>query len=188
MNITITELSEVLNLSQEVLRKYEKFFSITVGRNEKGNRIYSESNVKIFQEVKKLTEQGRTLKEIKLLLNLDNTTYSNSYNNSPKVEVVQEEPEKQNYELLLKPYTERIAEFKKLTNELIEENKLLIKDNATLSERVKNKDDIITFKDNLINSLEEDKRNFIETLNKQTQQIQALITVPVKKAKWQFWK
>ena len=185
MNITITELSDLLDLSQEVLRKYEKVFSITVGRNEKGNRIYNENNVKIFQEIKHLAEQGRTLKEIKLLLNMDNTTYSNPYNQNPKVEVIQEEDhQEQNYSLLIKPYIERITKLENLNTQLMEETKLLIKDNATLTERVKNKDDIVALKDSIIN----DKDSLLINKDNQIMELRDKLNKLENRRWWHVWK
>lgn len=156
--MNINELAESLQVSTSVLRKWEGFFSIKVERNEKGNRKYTNFTIQIFQNIKNLVTQGKKLNEIKQLLFMDNASCTNAYNQASKIELIQDEPqENKNFDLVIKPFTERITTLEKLNVSLMDENKQLIRENATFEERVKNKDEIITFLQERLNRLESKK-------------------------------
>jgi DNA-binding transcriptional MerR regulator len=165
--LSIKTVSTLTGISQTTLRSWETHFNIPVGRNTAGQRIYSENTINIFKQIKKLSKEGLHLEEIKPLLNMDLQTYGRPTEDRPKIEIIQDTPEeKKNYELILKPYTDRIKQLEVIENKYIS----MVQETATLTERVKNKDDIISFKDNQINELKE-----------------RLIKLENRKF-WQFWK
>ena len=183
---SINEVSAMLAVSTCTLKHWESITGLIIHRNSKNARRYTQENINQLKEIKDLMVNGKSLNEIKDLLN---EVVSTDNHQQPKIEIIQEEKEdtNHNFEIFLRPLENRINELKGLNNELLyrnenlnQENKELIRDNATLTERVKNKDDIISFKDSMLN----DKDLQIEELSIQ----KAEIEVKLNKPWWQFWK
>jgi len=135
--ISIKELSALIRISTTTLRNWEEFFSIPVNRNGLGYREYTENTIRIFRKINSLVKEGLQLKEVKALLTDDFESFKTLH---PKTEIIQSAPEeKQNdFELIIKPYENRITELKTLNSELMEENKFLNRENATFAERINN--------------------------------------------------
>ena len=62
---SISEASEILNLETHVLRYWEVELSLEIPRNEMGHRYYTIEEIKTFEKIKDLKEQGLQLKAIK---------------------------------------------------------------------------------------------------------------------------
>ena len=62
---SIKEASEVLELESHTLRYYEDELELCIGRNSIGHRYYKEYDIKVFQDIIALKEQGLQLKAIK---------------------------------------------------------------------------------------------------------------------------
>lgn len=166
--LSIKEVSSLVGISASTLRNIEAFFGVPVERNRAGQRTYTENNLNFFKQVKKYTSEGLQYAEIKPLL----TIAVEGCSNATSFEVISDPIQKheQDFNIIIKPFENRITELKTYNLELLEENKLLNRDNATLIERVKNKDDIISFQDN---SIKEYKERLAKLENKQW---------------WRFWK
>ena len=63
--ITIKELANQLEVSQESIRNWEKYFSVSVPRGSKNIRFYTEDLVITFSKIKQLKKNGLSDKEIK---------------------------------------------------------------------------------------------------------------------------
>jgi DNA-binding transcriptional MerR regulator len=138
----IKELSALMSTPQTTLRDWEKLFSIPVKRNDFGQRIYTENILTVFKEIKKYKAKGLGQEDIKNKIELELKSCGNT---AERIEVLTDSvPEQElNYNLMIKPYTERITTLETKTNKLTERTIVLERDNATLTERLKNKDEII---------------------------------------------
>lgn len=65
---TITELSELLSLSDATIRKYEKDYDLKIPRNELGHRFYTNKELEVLNQIIKLKEQGANIHVIKKIL------------------------------------------------------------------------------------------------------------------------
>ncbi|MDK2807307.1 MAG: hypothetical protein PWP24_36 [Clostridiales bacterium] len=64
----ISDAAKRLKVESHALRYWEEELSLDIPRNEMGHRQYTEDNMKLLQNIKKLKEKGFHLKAIKLLL------------------------------------------------------------------------------------------------------------------------
>ena len=64
----ISEASKRVNVETHVLRHWEEELGLTIGRTEMGHRYYTEEDVRLFNCIKELKEQGMLLKELKALI------------------------------------------------------------------------------------------------------------------------
>lgn len=64
----ISDASKKVQVESHVLRYWEDELKLPVKRNEMGHRYYTAQDIKTFQEIKQLKEQGLQLKAIRLLL------------------------------------------------------------------------------------------------------------------------
>ena len=69
---SISEASEILDLEAHVLRYWEEELDLTIPRNDMGHRYYTDEEIKTFENIKLLKDQGLQLKAIKsTILNMD---------------------------------------------------------------------------------------------------------------------
>ena len=64
----ISEASKRVNVEAHVLRHWEEELGLTIGRTEMGHRYYTEEDVRLFNCIKELKEQGMLLKELRALI------------------------------------------------------------------------------------------------------------------------
>ena len=64
----ISEASKRVNVEAHVMRHWEEELGLTIGRTEMGHRYYTEEDVRLFNCIKELKEQGMLLKELKSLI------------------------------------------------------------------------------------------------------------------------
>ena len=64
----ISDAAKNVKVEAHVLRYWEEELKLPVRRNEMGHRFYTEEDIKLFQRVKDLKEQGLQLKAIRNLL------------------------------------------------------------------------------------------------------------------------
>lgn len=65
---TIVELAEILGVAQSTLRKYEEDYNIHVMRNELGHREYTELDIKVFQIICRMKNEGYNIHAIRRAL------------------------------------------------------------------------------------------------------------------------
>lgn len=150
---SIKDASALVGLSASSLRNLESYFHIIIERNPSGQRMYSNDAVNLFKKIKMLTNKGLQYAEIKNQLASDIEAYCRSI--SSRVEIVDDyrSPEAKNFDLVIKPYSDRINALEKssiaLTNRIIE----LERSNASLEERDKLHDVVVSSKEEVIASL-----------------------------------
>ena len=64
----ISEASKRVNVEAHVLRHWEEELGLSIGRTEMGHRYYTEEDIRLFNCIKELKEQGISLKELKELI------------------------------------------------------------------------------------------------------------------------
>lgn len=64
----ISDAAAIVYVESHVLRYWEDELELVIPRNEMGHRYYTEENIKQFQRIKELKEQGYQLKAIRILI------------------------------------------------------------------------------------------------------------------------
>lgn len=68
----ISDAANLIQVESHVLRYWEEELELDVPRNEMGHRYYTEENIRQFEQIKKLKEEGYQLKAIKMLVHNQN--------------------------------------------------------------------------------------------------------------------
>lgn len=68
----ISDAANLIQVESHVLRYWEEELELDVPRNEMGHRYYTEENIRQFEQIKKLKEDGYQLKAIKMLVHNQN--------------------------------------------------------------------------------------------------------------------
>ena len=63
--MTIKEASKMLHVETHVLRYWEDELNLEIKRNAQGHREYEERDIRLFERVKKMKEEGLTLRDIR---------------------------------------------------------------------------------------------------------------------------
>ncbi|HRX22430.1 MAG TPA: MerR family transcriptional regulator, partial [Syntrophomonadaceae bacterium] len=71
----ISEVAEILAIEQHTLRYLENSLGLRIKRNERGDRLYSETDLETLRLIIKLKEKGLNTTAIKMAL--ENTEQSN---------------------------------------------------------------------------------------------------------------
>lgn len=64
----ISEAAKRVSMETHVLRHWEEELGLAIGRTEMGHRYYTEEDIRLFNCIKELKEQGMLLKELKDLI------------------------------------------------------------------------------------------------------------------------
>ena len=64
----ISEAAKKVHMESHVLRHWEEELGLKIGRTEMGHRYYTEEDIRLFNCIKELKEQGMLLKELKALI------------------------------------------------------------------------------------------------------------------------
>ena len=64
----ISDAADMVHVETHVLRYWEEELDLTIPRNEMGHRYYTRDNIKEFQKIKDLKDQGYQLKAIRMIL------------------------------------------------------------------------------------------------------------------------
>lgn len=64
----ISEAAKQVGVEPHALRYWEDELALKIGRTEMGHRYYTRENIRLFSCIKKLKEQGISLKEIKAVI------------------------------------------------------------------------------------------------------------------------
>ena len=68
----ISDAADMVHVETHVLRYWEEELGLSIPRNEMGHRYYTRENIKEFQKIKELKEQGYQLRAIRLILHNGN--------------------------------------------------------------------------------------------------------------------
>ncbi len=64
----ISDAADMVHVETHVLRYWEEELELDIPRNEMGHRYYTRENIKEFQRIKELKEQGYQLRAIRMIL------------------------------------------------------------------------------------------------------------------------
>ena len=64
----ISDAADMVHVETHVLRYWEEELDLSIPRNEMGHRYYTRENIKEFQRIKELKEQGYQLRAIRMIL------------------------------------------------------------------------------------------------------------------------
>ena len=64
----ISDAADMVHVETHVLRYWEEELELAIPRNEMGHRYYTRENIKEFQKIKELKDQGYQLKAIRVIL------------------------------------------------------------------------------------------------------------------------
>lgn len=67
-NRSITQASELLNIKDVTLRKWEKDFKINIPKNELGHRYYTQKELDLLKQIKDFKDNGYTISQIQTIL------------------------------------------------------------------------------------------------------------------------
>ena len=68
VHFMISEAAKRVNVETHVLRYWEEELELTIGRTEMGHRYYTEDDMRLFNCIKELKEQGMQLKDLKEII------------------------------------------------------------------------------------------------------------------------
>lgn len=123
----ISDAAKMVAVEAHVLRYWEDELEIPIGRTELGHRYYTRENIEIFQNVKKLKEEGLQLKAIKAVLQ--------STNYRLEEEKQQEQVAAEQTSLaVMQNNAEKLRQFKELVEEIVE--KVVKDNNEELQQRI----------------------------------------------------
>jgi DNA-binding transcriptional MerR regulator len=138
----ISDAADMVHVETHVLRYWEEELELAIPRNEMGHRYYTRENIKEFQRIKELKEQGYQLKAIRMILHTGKTEASEE-KDLPKSSAIQNfsvihgiSNEKDEKEQLLPTLTseERMAQFRELMSDIV--GQAISQNNEALSEQI----------------------------------------------------
>lgn len=152
----ISDAADMVHVETHVLRYWEEELGLSIPRNEMGHRYYTRENIKEFQRIKELKEQGYQLRAIRLILHNGNlepipeTVEQDWYVNTMDEEPIEESVsknlkymtavtgqnsllQKKNEPAALSP-EERMAQFRELMSDIV--GQAIANNNEALSEHI----------------------------------------------------
>mgnify|MGYP002084380895 FL=1 len=117
----IGEVSELLNIEQHTLRYLENSLKLRINRNERGDRLYSESDLDTFKLVLQLKEKGLNTTAIRLAL-----------------ENVEETTDERGITLARNYMEQNLVEITSIAKEIVLQNDELLQQNKKLEQRLDN--------------------------------------------------
>lgn len=142
----ISDAANMVDVESHVLRYWEEELELDIPRNEMGHRYYTQENIKQFQRIKELKEQGYQLKAIKMIVhngNMDEKipeltgALSEKNENFKSQQVYFKNPEMltlaESKQSVL-DNTDRMAQFAKLMTDIV--GKAIAENNSSLSKAI----------------------------------------------------
>lgn len=65
---SINDLAQKLGISISTIRKYEQDYRLNIMRNESNNRVYTETDIEVFEKILELKSEGANLHLIRKIL------------------------------------------------------------------------------------------------------------------------
>ena len=140
----ISDAADMVHVESHVLRYWEEELSLAIPRNEMGHRYYTRENIKEFQKIKELKEQGYQLKAIRMILHtgkLPEQTTGDWYVNTMD-DVQPDLPAQRMFSKVQRPVEEpaalspeeRMAQFRELMSDIV--GQAISQNNEALSEQI----------------------------------------------------
>ena len=152
----ISDAADMVHVETHVLRYWEEELGLSIPRNEMGHRYYTRENIKEFQKIKELKEQGYQLRAIRMILHngkLEEVTdedsadwYVNTMDEEIEADPLSLVPNKKSFvktqqnlqtsqqdSIGLSP-EERMSQFRELMNDIV--GQAIANNNEALSEQI----------------------------------------------------
>ena len=140
----ISDAADMVHVETHVLRYWEEELELAIPRNEMGHRYYTRENIKEFQKIKELKEQGYQLKAIRMILHtgkLPEQTTGDWYVNTMD-DVQPDLPAQRMFSKVQRPVEEpaalspeeRMAQFRELMSDIV--GQAISQNNEALSEQI----------------------------------------------------
>ena len=152
----ISDAADMVHVETHVLRYWEEELELAIPRNEMGHRYYTRENIKEFQKIKELKEQGYQLRAIRMILHngkLEEVTdedsadwYVNTMDEEIEADPLSLVPNKKSFvrtqqnlqtsqqdSIGLSP-EERMSQFRELMNDIV--GQAIANNNEALSEQI----------------------------------------------------
>lgn len=146
----ISDAADMVHVETHVLRYWEEELKLAIPRNEMGHRYYTRENIKEFQRIKELKEQGYQLKAIRMILhtgklpekslqrqveeeNLEDW-YVNTMDEDFSTPREISSPVKTTREITSLTPEERMSQFRELMSDIV--GQAIIQNNEALSEQI----------------------------------------------------
>lgn len=121
----ISDAADMVHVETHVLRYWEDELELSIPRNEMGHRYYTRENIKEFQRIKDLKDQGYQLKAIRMILHTGKI--------DPEMEVKQEVQAQNSAVPSLTP-EERMCQFRELMSDIV--GRAIAQNNEELSQTI----------------------------------------------------
>ena len=122
----ISDAADMVHVETHVLRYWEEELELAIPRNEMGHRYYTRENIKEFQKIKDLKDQGYQLKAIRMILHNDELT-------PMPAETAAVLPQGEPQGVGLSP-EERMSQFRELMSDIV--GKAIAQNNEELSQAI----------------------------------------------------
>ena len=123
----ISDAADMVHVETHVLRYWEEELELAIPRNEMGHRYYTRENIKEFQQIKDLKDQGYQLKAIRMILH--NGKLEPQEDASPSHQIAQLQQEMSQ----LSP-EERMSQFRELMSDIV--GRAIAQNNEELSQTI----------------------------------------------------
>ncbi len=134
----ISDAADMVHVETHVLRYWEEELDLAIPRNEMGHRYYTRENIKEFQRIKDLKDQGYQLKAIRMILHngtiepLDAQQMAVMQEKTELPTEVKTTPATQNVHTLTPE--ERMCQFRELMSDIV--GQAIAQNNEALSESI----------------------------------------------------
>ena len=133
----ISDAADMVHVETHVLRYWEEELELTIPRNEMGHRYYTRENIKEFQKIKDLKDQGYQLKAIRMILHTGKMEeeHPTPLSELPVAMPQQEmKPVKEVRELQTLTPEERMSQFRELMSDIV--GQAVAQNNEQLSQTI----------------------------------------------------
>ena len=136
----ISDAADMVHVETHVLRYWEEELGLSIPRNEMGHRYYTRENIKEFQQIKELKEQGYQLRAIRMILHngklepMEKATNQDWYVNTMDEEPAYMTPVSRSKEPASLSPEERMSQFRELMSDIV--GQAIAQNNEALSEQI----------------------------------------------------
>ena len=143
----ISDAADMVHVESHVLRYWEEELGLVIPRNEMGHRYYTKENIKEFQQIKELKEQGYQLRAIRMILHNGKIEpveevppqhwYVNTMDEMPQempIQRAESKIQKMPQEPTALSPEERMAQFRELMSDIV--GQAIANNNEALSEQI----------------------------------------------------
>ncbi|MBR2046857.1 MAG: MerR family transcriptional regulator [Agathobacter sp.] len=134
----ISDAADMVHVETHVLRYWEEELELTIPRNEMGHRYYTRENIKEFQRIKELKDQGYQLKAIRMILHTGKMEEAEQTSPLPELPVVLQpteiKPVKEIKEVHTLTPEERMSQFRELMSDIV--GQAVAQNNEQLSQTI----------------------------------------------------